>query len=63
MDAKEFLRISAESTREDGNDAAFIRALSVVIDAQGGGETGVSATQKMLEELGLRLHITISEAA
>lgn len=34
--AKEYLRISLEETRKDGNRAAFLRALRNVIDARGG---------------------------
>lgn len=61
--AKEFLKISVESTFQDGNDTAFIRALSIVIDAQGGGDLGVSRTQELLNEIGLRLNLIITHKA
>jgi len=61
--AKEYLKITAESTHQDGNDAAFIRALSLVIDAQGGGDLGTARTQDLLDEIGLRLNLyTVHEA-
>lgn len=43
--AKEYLKISAESTQKDGDDAAFIRALSLVIEAQGGRNQDTTKTQ------------------
>ena len=34
--AREYLRISLEETRKDGNRTAFLRALRTVVDARGG---------------------------
>ncbi len=44
--AREYLRISLEETRKDGNRAAFLRALRTVVDARGGIVSLSERTQK-----------------
>ncbi|MEW6238788.1 MAG: transcriptional regulator [Candidatus Omnitrophota bacterium] len=44
--AKEYLQISLEETRKDGNRAAFLRALRNVVDARGGVVSLAERTNK-----------------
>ena len=55
--AKEYLRISLEETREDGNREAFLRALRTVVEARG----GIVELAKRTEKPTSSLYKTISE--
>ncbi len=55
--AREYLRISLEETRKDGNRAAFLRALRNVVDARG----GIVELSKRTEKPTSSLYKTISE--
>ena len=56
--AREYLRISLEETRKDGNRAAFLRALRNVVDARGGIVELAKRTGKPTSSL----YKTVSEA-
>lgn len=55
--AREYLRISLEETRKDGNRAAFLRALRAIVDARG----GIVELAKRTEKSTSSLYKTISE--
>lgn len=55
--AREYLRISLEETRKDGNRAAFLRALRTVVDARG----GIPEISNRLDKAPSTLYHAISE--
>ncbi|RJP23335.1 MAG: transcriptional regulator [Candidatus Omnitrophota bacterium] len=55
--AREYLCISLEETRKDGNRTAFLRALRTVVDARG----GIAELAKRTEKPTSSLYKTISE--
>ncbi|MBZ0257378.1 transcriptional regulator [bacterium] len=55
--AREYLRISLDETRKDGNRAAFLRALRMVVDARG----GIVELAKLTEKPTSSLYKAVSE--